>query len=87
VDLKELLLSRGKTTRQAGVSKNLVIDLIHGRRSPGPTAIRKLAEALEVGTEVVYAACQESVRRASAGGEASQQGTGDAQAQPAEQGG
>lgn len=65
-DLAELVRSHGKTIRQAGVSHVHFLDLAHGRREAGPQAIVKIATALGVEPPVVYAACQESVRRASA---------------------
>lgn len=63
-DLRELLTSRGKTTRQAGVAQNYAIDLAKGRKSAGPNAIAKMAAALGVEPETVFAACAESQRRA-----------------------
>lgn len=65
-DLRELRVSRGKTTNQMGISQPWVIALEHGRRMPEANAVRKIAEALGVDAPTVYAACQESVRRASA---------------------
>lgn len=65
-DLRELLTSHGRTVRTSGVDQSYCVQLIAGRREPGPNAVAKIAAALGVEAPVVYAACQESVRRASA---------------------
>jgi len=66
IDLRELMSKRGVATRHAGVHEVTVIAFRHGRRMPAPASLRKLSSALGVETEVVWAACQESVRRAAA---------------------
>lgn len=65
-DLKALRVSRGKTTSQMGVSQVWAIALEKGRRMPEANAVAKIAAALGIDTQAVYAACEESVRRASA---------------------
>lgn len=64
LDLRELLVARGKTYRQAGVDASYVVRLADGSQRPGANAVRKIAKALDVATDVVFAACQESQRRA-----------------------
>ena len=66
LDLRELRVSCGKTTNQMGISQPWAIALEHGRRMPEANAVAKIATALGIEAPVVYAACQESVRRASA---------------------
>lgn len=65
-DLRELRISRGKTTRQMGVSQPWAIALEKGRRMPEANSVAKIADALGTQPTEVYSACQESVRRASA---------------------
>jgi transcriptional regulator with XRE-family HTH domain len=66
-DLKSLRVSKGKTTRECGVSQPWYIALEKGRRLPEANAVSKIAAAFDVPCEVVYAACQESRRRAAEG--------------------
>jgi predicted transcriptional regulator len=67
-DLRELALSKGRDTAHIGVSQPYAIALMKGRRLPEAKAINRIADALGVATEVVWAACQESRRRAAAEG-------------------
>jgi transcriptional regulator with XRE-family HTH domain len=64
-DLKALRLSKGLRQDDIGNRKD-VVDVEKGRKMPGQRLIRRMATALKVPTEVVFAACQESVRRAAA---------------------
>lgn len=66
VDLRELARQHGKSQSQLGLSQPHVSLLMRGQVQAGPNAITKIATALGVEPPVVYAACQESVRRASA---------------------
>jgi len=67
LDVYELLRSKGATTRAAGIAQQYLIQVAKGRRAAGPNAIRKMAKALDVSTEVIFSACQESWGRAHAG--------------------
>lgn len=64
-DLKELRISRGKTQADLG-SQALVSQYENGHRMPGPHSVTTMATALGVEPQVVYAACEESKRRAEA---------------------
>ena len=61
-DLRSLRLSKGLRQDDIGNRKD-VVDVEKGRKMPGQRLIRRMATALEVPTEVVFAACLESVRR------------------------
>jgi transcriptional regulator with XRE-family HTH domain len=61
-DLRSLRLSKGLRQDDIGNRKD-VVDVEKGRKMPGQRLIRRMAIALQVPTEVVFAACQESVRR------------------------
>ena len=65
-DLRGLLLRKGKTQAEAGINRVYASTLATGRRRAGADAIRRMAAALSVTTDEVYAACTESCRRASA---------------------
>lgn len=67
IDLRELLLRKGRTQRQCGVDQCYANQLVAGIRNVGPNALRRIAEAIGASTEDVLAACRESVRRAQAG--------------------
>ena len=64
-DLRELRLSKGKTQGDLG-SQQLLSQYENGHLLPGARMIAHLAQELCVSTEVVFAACLESRRRASA---------------------
>jgi transcriptional regulator with XRE-family HTH domain len=61
-DLRSLRLSKGLRQDDIGNRKD-VVDVEKGRKMPGQRLIRRMAIALQVPTEVVFAACQESGRR------------------------
>ena len=61
-DLRSLRLSKGLRQDDIGNRKDIV-DVEKGRKMPGQRLIRRMATALEVPTDVVFAACQESGRR------------------------
>ncbi len=61
-DLRSLRLSKGLRQDDIGNRKD-VVDVEKGRKMPGQRLIRRMATALQVPTDVVFAACQESVRR------------------------
>ena len=61
-DLRSLRLSKGLRQDDIGNRKD-VVDVEKGRKMPDQRLIRRMAIALQVPTEVVFAACQESVRR------------------------
>jgi transcriptional regulator with XRE-family HTH domain len=61
-DLESLRLSKGLRQDDIGNRKD-VVDVEKGRKMPGQRLIRRMASALDVPTETVFAACQESVRR------------------------
>lgn len=63
LDLRSLRLSKGLRQDDIGNRKD-VVDVEKGRKMPGQRLIRRMALALSVPTEVVFAASQESVRRA-----------------------
>ncbi len=63
-DLRELATSRGKDTAHIGVSQPHAIALMKGRRMPAARAINAIALALGIETTAVWAACEESCRRA-----------------------
>lgn len=62
-DLRSLRLSKGLRQDDIGNRKD-VVDVEKGRKMPGQRLIRRMALALSVPTDVVFAASQESVRRA-----------------------
>lgn len=64
-DLKELRESRVLTQSEVA-SQPHVSAYENGRRMPGARMIKAMAKALKVDPTVVYAACKESCRRASA---------------------
>jgi len=66
IDLRELATQHGKTQSQLGLSQPYASELMRGELLPGPNAVAKIAAALGIDAPTVYAACQESVRRASA---------------------
>lgn len=66
LDLKELLRSKGKTQSEAGVTQMYVSMLANGHRRAGAGAITRMAIALGCTTDEVFAACEESRRRAQA---------------------
>ena len=61
-DLKSLRLSKGLRQDDIGNRKD-VVDVEKGRKMPGQRLIRRMANALNVPTDLVFAACQESFRR------------------------
>jgi transcriptional regulator with XRE-family HTH domain len=63
-DLKALRVSRGLTQPELG-PQALVSQYENGRREPGPRAIKAMSIVLKVDPKTVYAACRESLRRAS----------------------
>lgn len=63
MDLRELRLSKGLTQAELG-SQALVSQYENGRLQPGPGMVKHLAQELGVSTEVLFAACLESKRRA-----------------------
>lgn len=70
IDLREMRQSAGLLISDLPASKPTVIALEHGRRMPGGRTLQRLAEALGRSTEEVWAACQESTRRAQTTGSA-----------------
>ena len=62
--LDELAISKGKTTKQAGVCQSYFIDLCKGRRTARVNAVNKIAEALGEPTTVIFKAIRESAKRA-----------------------
>jgi transcriptional regulator with XRE-family HTH domain len=63
LDLRSLRLSKGLRQDDIGNRRD-VVDVEKGRKMPGRRLIRRMAIALAVPTDAVYAACQESCRRA-----------------------
>lgn len=61
--LDELRRSKAKTVRQVGIDSSLFSGITTGRRGLGPNGTRKIAEALGVTTDEVFAAYQETRRR------------------------
>lgn len=64
MDIREMALRKGKTTRDAGVTQSYFIDLCLGRKRAGANAINKIAEALGYTTDEVFDGIEESARRA-----------------------
>ena len=65
-DLRELRLSKGLPQDIIGNRKNIG-EIEKGLKMPGPKLTRRMATALGVTTEAVFAACAESRRRAGRG--------------------
>ncbi len=63
LDLRKLRLSKGLTQDVIGNRKD-VGEIEKGRKLPGPRLVRRMASALGVTTDQVFAACVESQRRA-----------------------
>ena len=63
LDLRQLRLSKGLTQDVIGNRKD-VGEIEKGRKLPGPRLVRRMARALGVTTDQVFAACVESQRRA-----------------------
>lgn len=62
LDLRQLRLSKGLTQDVIGNRKDIG-DIEKGRKMPGPRLVRRMAQALGVSTDTVFAACAESCRR------------------------
>ncbi len=67
--LIDLRRERGRTIRQMGVDQAYYVALEHGRRLPGPRALRQMAAATDLPCETLFAACQESCRQATKDGQ------------------
>lgn len=63
LDLRELRLSKGLPQDIIG-NRKTIGEIEKGLKMPGPKLTRRMATALGVTTEAVFAACAESRRRA-----------------------
>ncbi len=61
LDLRQLRLSKGLTQDVIGNRKDIG-EIEKGRKMPGPRLVRRMAQALGVSTDTVFAACAESRR-------------------------
>lgn len=73
LDLRSLRLSKGLRQDDIGNRKD-VVEVEKGRKMPGQRLIRRMAAALGVPTDVVFAASQESARLAAQRATAAQAG-------------
>lgn len=61
LDLRQLRLSKGLIQDVIGNRKDIG-DIEKGRKMPGPRLLRRMAQALGVSTDTVFAACAQSRR-------------------------